>query len=77
MSESTPTGRLDDEIERALLARRRLFFSDEVNSETVEQAIRKLWFMELKAPGEPITLVINSPGGNVKGFLSAWKAPPD
>ena len=72
MSEPTATGRLDDEIERMLLKHRRLFFNDEVNQESVNEAIRKLWYMELSEPGKPITVVINSPGGSVDAGFALW-----
>ena len=64
--------RLDDEIEYTLLKSRRLFFSGGVGTESATDAIRKLWYMELKAPGEPITLIINSPGGSVDAGLAVW-----
>lgn len=56
---------LDDKIENTLLEARRLFFSDAVDNETAKNIIRKLWYLELTAPGQPITFIINSPGGSV------------
>lgn len=64
--------RLDDEIEFALLKARRLFFSAGVGTASATDAIRKLWYMELNAPGEPITIVINSPGGSVDAGFAIW-----
>ncbi len=64
--------RLDDEIEGTLLEHRRLFFTDAVGRESVTEAIRKIWYMELKAPGTPITFVINSPGGSVDAGFALW-----
>ena len=64
--------RLDDEIEHTLLKSRRLFFSDGVDGESATEAIRKLWYMETIAPGEPITLFINSPGGSVDAGFAIW-----
>ncbi|MCB1741798.1 MAG: ATP-dependent Clp protease proteolytic subunit [Gammaproteobacteria bacterium] len=55
-----------------LLKHRRLFFNDEVNQESVNEAIRKLWYMELSEPGKPITVVINSPGGSVDAGFALW-----
>lgn len=63
---------LDDEIERTLLENRRLFFATQVDSETAADAVRKLWYLELKAPGEPITMVINSPGGEISSGFAIW-----
>jgi ATP-dependent Clp protease protease subunit len=72
VSETKSQGSVDDEIERTLLLHRRVFFSDEVNQETSTEAIRKLWYLELTAPGKPITLVINSPGGSVDAGFAVW-----
>jgi ATP-dependent Clp protease protease subunit len=65
-------GLLDDEIERTLLASRRVFYADDVNHESATQVIRKLWYLELKDPGKPITLIINSPGGSVDAGFAVW-----
>lgn len=72
MTDSKSTGSLDDEIERTLLQHRRLFFSSEVSQETATEAIRKLWYLEYMAPGKPITLIINSPGGSVDAGFAVW-----
>jgi ATP-dependent Clp protease protease subunit len=56
---------LDDKIENTLLEARRLFFCDAVDNDTSKDVIRKLWYLELTAPGKPITFIINSPGGSV------------
>lgn len=72
MSETKSPGSLDDEIERMLLQNRRLFFSDEVSSESAADAIRKLWYLEFSHPGKPITLIIHSPGGSVDAGFAVW-----
>jgi ATP-dependent Clp protease protease subunit len=72
VTEHKPSGSLDDEIERTLLQDRRILFGDEVNQESAIQAIRKLWYLELTAPGKGITLVINSPGGSVDAGFAVW-----
>ena len=64
--------RLDDEIEFALLKARRLFFSAGVGTGSANEAIRKLWYMDITGPGEPITIVINSPGGSVDAGFAIW-----
>jgi len=63
---------LDDEIDRRLLKARRVFFSDSVDMESAHDIIRKLWFLELEAPGKPITLFIHSPGGSVDAGFAIW-----
>jgi ATP-dependent Clp protease protease subunit len=72
VSEPKSPGSLDDEIERTLLLNRRLFFSEDVNQESATEVIRKLWYLELTAPGKPITLMINSPGGSVDAGFAIW-----
>ncbi|TPV92737.1 MAG: ATP-dependent Clp protease proteolytic subunit [Myxococcales bacterium FL481] len=64
--------RLDDEIEYALLKARRLFFCDGVDRDSCSEMIRKLWYLELTAPGDPILFVINSPGGSVDAGFAVW-----
>lgn len=68
----SPFLHLDDKIEQDLLDKRRIFLCDDVRSETAYQIIRKLWYLELKSQGEPILLVINSPGGAVDAGFAIW-----
>ncbi len=63
---------VDERIDEALLQARRLFFCEVVDMESAKEAIRKLWYLELKEPGKPILLVINSPGGSVDAGLAIW-----
>jgi ATP-dependent Clp protease protease subunit len=72
MTENKSAGSLEDEIERTLLMNRRVFFSEDVNQESSTVAIRKLWYLDAIAPGKPITLVINSPGGSVDAGFAVW-----
>ncbi len=72
MSENKSLGSLEDEIERTLLQQRRLFYTDEVSAESSTALIRKLWYLEITAPGKGITLVINSPGGSVDAGFAVW-----
>jgi ATP-dependent Clp protease protease subunit len=72
MTENKAAGSLEDEIERTLLMNRRVFFSEDVNQESSTVAIRKLWYLDAIAPGKPITLVINSPGGSVDAGFAVW-----
>lgn len=64
--------RINDKIDAALLDARRIFISDAVDNVTAENIIRKLWYLELKDPGKPITFVINSPGGSVDSGFAIW-----
>ena len=63
---------LDDKIDDALLKARRIFFSDAVDDKSANDAIRKLWYLELTNPGKPILFVINSPGGSVDSGFAIW-----
>lgn len=62
----------DAKVEALLLKKRRLFFSTAVSDQSAKDAIRKLWYLEHTAPGEPILLVINSPGGSVDSGFAIW-----
>jgi ATP-dependent Clp protease protease subunit len=63
---------LDDKINAQLLESRRLFISDGVDSATASDIIKKLWYLELTKPGDPILFIINSPGGSVDAGLAIW-----
>jgi len=64
--------KLEDRIDATLLDARRLFLSDAVDSDTANNLIKRLWYLELKEPGKPILLVINSPGGSVDSGFAIW-----
>ncbi len=73
MANETPAIKtLDDKIEEQLLAARRLFFCESVDSESARDTIRKLWYLELQDPGKPILFIINSPGGSVDAGFAIW-----
>lgn len=63
---------LNDKIDTAILGTRRIFFSDAVDNNSARDAIRKLWYLELQNPGQPILFVINSPGGSVDAGFAIW-----
>ncbi len=63
---------LEDKIDDALLKARRIFFSDAFDAKSARDAIRKLWYLDMIAPGEPILLVISSPGGSVDAGFAIW-----
>ncbi|MBF5059587.1 ATP-dependent Clp protease proteolytic subunit [Candidatus Neptunochlamydia vexilliferae] len=62
----------DSKVEHLLLEKRRIFFSEAVSDKSAKDAIRKLWYLEHQAPGEPILFVINSPGGSVDSGFAIW-----
>lgn len=71
-NESQPPSSLKDKMDGMLLDQRRLFLCDAIDNDTVEDTIRKLWYLEAKAPGKPILMIINSPGGSVDGGFAIW-----
>lgn len=79
MAKSDPTkndpvnnSKIDDKIDSMLLDKRRLFLCDAIDNDTAQEIIRKLWYLEGKEPGKPITLVINSPGGSIDAGFAIW-----
>lgn len=70
--EALSFNQIEDKIDSALLDARRLFISDAIDSQLAQAVIRKLWYLELKDPGKPILLVINSPGGSVDSGFAIW-----
>ncbi len=64
--------KVKDRIDSAILDARRIFICDAIDSNSTEDAIRKLWYLELTDPGKPILIVINSPGGSVDSGFAVW-----
>ena len=58
--------------ESSLLRKRILFFTEEVNAASSNQLIEYLLHLDMEAPGEEITLCINSPGGEVVSGLAVY-----
>lgn len=63
---------LDGRIEEMLVKKRRIFLSSAVDDKSALDTIRRLWFLDAMAPGKPILLVINSPGGSVDSGFAIW-----
>lgn len=61
-----------DRIDGAILDARRIFICDAIDNNSAQDAIRKLWYLELSDPGKPILMVINSPGGSVDSGFAIW-----
>lgn len=61
-----------DKLDLALLEKRRVFLSDQVDSDSAKDIIRKLWYLDHIAPGKPILFIINSPGGSVDSGFAIW-----
>lgn len=63
---------VNDKLDHALLEKRRIFLSDAVDSDSAKDIIRKLWYLDHRAPGKPILFIINSPGGSVDSGFAIW-----
>ncbi|AHK62929.1 ATP-dependent Clp protease proteolytic subunit 1 [Chlamydia avium] len=72
MPDGEEVRKLQDVIEKRILESRRIFFSEPVTDKSAAEAIKKLWYLELTNPGQPIVLVINSPGGSVDAGFAVW-----
>ncbi|MCF7851925.1 MAG: ATP-dependent Clp protease proteolytic subunit [Simkaniaceae bacterium] len=63
---------IDKRIDEFLLKKRFIFLSTAVDQESTKDIIRKLWFLEMQAPGKPVLFIINSPGGSVDCGFAIW-----
>lgn len=63
---------LNDKIDTAILESRRILFFDVVDNNSAREAIRKILYLELTAPGKPIIFIINSPGGSIDAGFAVW-----
>ncbi len=57
---------IDDEM----LHQRKIFLTEDVNAQTMDELMKKLMYLENSEPGEEITLYINSPGGECLSGLA-------
>ena len=53
-------------------AARRIFLTGEVSAESMNSLLMSLIHLEEEAPGEPVTLFVNSPGGEVTAGLMLY-----
>jgi len=63
---------LNEKIDQLLLDNRRVLISSAIDGKSAEEAIKKIWYLELKDPGKPLLLIINSPGGSVDAGFAIW-----
>lgn len=59
-------------IEDEMLLRREVFMTDTVTRESASDLIKQLMYLDRIGSGEPITLYINSPGGEVCSGLAVY-----
>lgn len=67
-----PFMKVKDRIDGVILDSRRIFICDAIDNDSAQEAIRRLWYLELSDPGKPILMVINSPGGSVDSGFAIW-----
>ncbi len=67
-----PISKVKDRIDSAILEARRIFICDAIDNNSANDAIRRLWYLELSDPGKPILMIINSPGGSVDSGFAIW-----
>ena len=60
------------EIEDELFMKRKIFLSEAVDSASMDRFIKQLLFLNDTASDQPITVYINSPGGEVNSGLAAF-----
>jgi ATP-dependent Clp protease, protease subunit len=65
---------IDNKIRQAFLTQRKVFLWGAVNDESAKRVTNELLFLEATAPGEEITLYINSPGGVVTSGMVIYDA---
>lgn len=70
--EETSRGIQQINIESALMREREIFLTEEINAHTSTDLIKQLMYLEHSAPGEPVTLYINSPGGEVTSGMAVY-----
>ena len=61
-------------IDAGLLAKRKLFITEEVNDDTCRMLIQQLMYLDSENSEDEITLYINSPGGMVSSGLAVYDA---
>jgi ATP-dependent Clp protease protease subunit len=63
---------LGEMLRRKFLEERKLFFWGEVDDKRCRQATEELLYLEAIAPGEEITIYLNSPGGSITAGMAVY-----
>lgn len=56
-------------LESELLAKRMIFLSGEISHQSAQEAIKQILYLNMESTTEPITILINSPGGDINAGL--------
>lgn len=70
--ENTGNGERSYDIYSRLLEDRIIFLTGEINDAVADTVIAQLIYLESKAPGKPVNMYINSPGGSVSAGLAIY-----
>lgn len=62
------------DLRDVFMKERRLFLIGEVNEDSCNELVKELMYLEFQDDSKPITLFINSPGGDVQAGLSVYDA---
>lgn len=57
---------LADQLEREFLERRRVFLWGAIDDKMAEKVVKRMLYLEEKDSKEPITVLVNSPGGCIR-----------
>lgn len=60
------------EIESCLLGERKVFFGEQVDSQSAGALVQQLLYLEAQSGKEPVTLYINSPGGSIVDGMAVY-----
>lgn len=70
--EGKEMGGLSAQIQKAFLKHRKVFLWGAVTDASAKDVTEKLLYLEMTAPGKPITFYINTPGGSITAGMAIY-----
>jgi ATP-dependent Clp protease protease subunit len=67
-----PAGSIDNLMQQKFLSERKLFLWGQVDDDSARDVTEKLFYLDMVAPGEPITFYINTPGGSITAGMAVY-----
>lgn len=67
-----PAGSIDNLMQQKFLSERKLFLWGQVDDDSARDVTEKLFYLDMAAPGEPITFYINTPGGSITAGMAVY-----
>lgn len=67
--EKTVNGSNQITLKSKLLEKRVIYLDEQINHQSANEAIQQISLLAMLGPGEPITMLINSPGGSIQDGL--------